>query len=119
MFDLDLRNNDRIVFIGSEQEEFFTKGKVYEVVSITSVKGKTHILLIDDSNEENCITVPFFRKNFRKVEVTIKYSEDGTFTTETDDGVLEWGVAKFYTEIGKLETLLDSLGVGYEEIIVE
>ena len=119
MFDLDLKIGDRIKYIGHEEYEDMTFEGVYEVIEFKTLGKRDYIVILDDANDENYLTIPYYRKNYQKVEVTIRYSEDGTFTTETNDGVLEWGVAKFYTEIEKLETLLDSLGVGYEEIIVE
>lgn len=119
MFDLNLEVGDRIKYIGHEEFEDMTFENVYEVVAIKTLAGKPYIVILDDANEENHLTIPYYRKNYQKVEVTIKYSEDGTFTTETNDGILEWGVAKFYTEIGKLESLLDSLNIGYEEINVD
>ena len=116
MFDLNLEVGERIVFTGTEQTEFFTEGKSYRVIDILTIRGKTHILLIDDANEENFITVPFFRKNFNKLEVTISTSiSTGVFSTETVNGILDWEV----NDLTQLTTLLDSLNVGYEILDVE
>ena len=93
MYDIDLKVGDKIKYVGNEQLEYFTFGNVYEVQSIKSLGylGKEmHIMVIDDANEENYITVPFYRKNFVKVEVTIIVYEDDTFVTETDLGMLNW-----------------------------
>ena len=113
IFDLDLNVGDKVLFIGNEETDFFTKKKTYEVIGITNLSKKTYIVLLDDVGEENYITMPFYRKNFRKVKVTIRYSDDGTFTTETDEGILEWGIA-----IRELEELLNSIDIGYETIYV-
>jgi hypothetical protein len=69
-------------------------------------------MVIDDANEENYITVPFFKNNFRKVSVTITTFDDDTFVTETDIGMLNWNNYNYTLEL--LLEILDSLEIGYE-----
>ena len=98
MYDINLKVGDKIKYVGNEQLEYFTFGNVYEVQSIKSLGylGKEmHIMVIDDANEENYITVPFYRKNFVKVEVTIIVYEDDTFVTETESSSVICGSALF------------------------
>lgn len=114
MYDIDLKVGDKIKYVGNEQLEYFTFGNVYEVQSIKSLGylGKEmHIMVIDDANEENYITVPFYRKNFVKVEVTIIVYEDDTFVTETDLGMLNWNNDTYTLDL--LVNLLVSLNIGY------
>lgn len=114
MYNIDLKVGDKIKYIGNEQLEYFTFGNVYEVQSIKSLGylGKEmHIMVIDDANEENYITVPFYRKNFVKVEVTIIVYEDDTFVTETDLGILNWNNDTYTLDL--LVNLLVSLNIGY------
>ena len=75
-----------------------------------------HIMVIDDANEENYITVPFYRKNFVKVEVTIIVYEDDTFVTETDLGILNWNNDTYTLDL--LVNLLVSLNIGYSIVDV-
>ena len=110
MYDINLKVGDKIKYVGNEQLEYFTFGNVYEVQSIKSLGylGKEmHIMVIDDANEENYITVPFYRKNFVKVEVTIIVYEDDTFVTETDLGMLNWNNDTYTLD------LLVNLNIGY------
>jgi len=114
MYDINLKVGDKIKYVGNEQLEYFTFGNVYEVQSIKSLGylGKEmHIMVIDDANEENYITVPFYRKNFVKVEVTIIVYEDDTFVTETDLGMLNWNNDTYTLDL--LVNLLVSLNIGY------
>lgn len=114
MYDINLKVGDKIKYVGNEQLEYFTFGNVYEVQSIKSLGylGKEmHIMVIDDANEENYITVPFYRKNFVKVEVTIIVYEDDTFVTETDLGILNWNNDTYTLDL--LVNLLVSLNIGY------
>lgn len=114
MYNIDLKIGDKIKYIGNEQLEYFTFGNVYEVQSIKSLGylGKEmHIMVIDDANEENYITVPFYRKNFVKVEVIITVYEDDTFVTETDLGMLNWNNDTYTLDL--LVNLLVSLNIGY------
>lgn len=114
MYDINLKVGDKIKYVGNEQLEYFTFGNVYEVQSIKSLGylGKEmHIMIIDDANEENYITVPFYRKNFVKVEVTIIVYEDDTFVTETDLGMLNWNNDTYTLDL--LVNLLVSLNIGY------
>jgi hypothetical protein len=115
MYDINLKVGDKIKYVGNEQLEYFTFGNVYEVQSIKSLGylGKEmHIMVIDDANEENYITVPFFKNNFRKVSVTITTFDDDTFVTETDIGMLNWNNYNYTLEL--LLEILDSLEIGYE-----
>lgn len=114
MYDINLKVGDKIKYVGNEQLEYFTFGNVYEVQSIKSLGylGKEiHIMVIDDANEENYITVPFYRKNFVKVEVIIIVYEDDTFVTETDLGMLNWNNDTYTLDL--LVNLLVSLNIGY------
>ena len=114
MYDINLKVGDKIKYVGNEQLEYFTFGNVYEVQSIKSLGylGKEmHIMVIDDANEENYITVPFYRKNFIKVEVIIIVYEDDTFVTETDLGILNWNNDTYTLDL--LVNLLVSLNIGY------
>ena len=114
MYDINLKVGDKIKYVGNERLEYFTFGNVYEVQSIKSLGylGKEmHIMVIDDANEENYITVPFYRKNFVKVEVTIIVYEDDTFVTETDLGILNWNNDTYTLDL--LVNLLVSLNIGY------
>lgn len=114
MYDINLKVGDKIKYVGNEQLEYFTFGNVYEVQSIKSLGylGKEmHIMVIDDANEENYITVPFYRKNFVKVEVIITVYEDDTFVTETDLGILNWNNDTYTLDL--LVNLLVSLNIGY------
>ena len=114
MYDINLKGGDKIKYVGNEQLEYFTFGNVYEVQSIKSLGylGKEmHIMVIDDANEENYITVPFYRKNFVKVEVIIIVYEDDTFVTETDLGILNWNNDTYTLDL--LVNLLVSLNIGY------
>jgi len=114
MYDINLKVGDKIKYVGNEQLEYFTFGNVYEVQSIKSLGylGKEmHIMVIDDANEENYITVPFYRKNFVKVEVIIIVYEDDTFVTETDLGILNWNNDTYTLDL--LVNLLVSLNIGY------
>ena len=114
MYDINLKVGDKIKYVGNEQLEYFTFGNVYEVQSIKSLGylGKEmHIIVIDDANEENYITVPFYRKNFVKVEVTIIVYEDDTFVTETDLGMLNWNNDTYTLDL--LVNLLVNLNIGY------
>ena len=114
MYDINLKIGDKIKYVGNEQLEYFTFGNVYEVQSIKSLGylGKEmHIMVIDDANEENYITVPFYRKNFVKVEVIIIVYEDDTFVTETDLGILNWNNDTYTLDL--LVNLLVSLNIGY------
>lgn len=114
MYDINLKVGDKIKYVGNEQLEYFTFGNVYEVQSIKSLGylGKEmHIMVIDDANEENYITVPFYRKNFVKVEITIVVYEDDTFVTETDLGMLNWNNDTYTLDL--LVNLLVSLNIGY------
>lgn len=115
MYDINLKVGDKIKYVGNEQLEYFTFGNVYEVQSIKPLGylGKEmHIMVIDDANEENYITVPFFKNNFRKVSVTITTFDDDTFVTETDIGMLNWNNYNYTLEL--LLEILDSLEIGYE-----
>lgn len=115
MYDINLKVGDKIKYVGNEQLEYFTFGNVYEVQSIKSLGylGKEmHIMVIDDANEENYITVPFFKNNFRKVSVTITTFDDDTFVTETNSGMLNWNNYNYTLEL--LLEILDSLEIGYE-----
>jgi hypothetical protein len=117
MYDINLKVGDKIKYVGNEQLEYFTFGNVYEVQSIKSLGylGKEmHIMVIDDANEENYITVPFYRKNFVKVEVTIIVYEDDTFVTETDLGMLNWNNDTYTLDL--LVNLLVSLNIGYSVV---
>lgn len=117
MYDINLKVGDKIKYVGNEQLEYFTFGNVYEVQSIKSLGylGKEmHIMVIDDANEENYITVPFYRKNFVKVEVTIIVYEDDTFVTETDLGILNWNNDTYTLDL--LVNLLVSLNIGYNVV---
>ena len=119
MYDINLKVGDKIKYVGNEQLEYFTFGNVYEVQSIKSLGylGKEmHIMVIDDANEENYITVPFYRKNFVKVEVTIIVYEDDTFVTETDLGILNWNNDTYTLDL--LVNLLVSLNIGYSIVDV-
>lgn len=114
MYDINLKVGDKIKYVGNEQLEYFTFGNVYEVQSIKSLGylGKEmHIMVIDDANEENYITVPFYRKNFIKVEVIIIVYEDDTFVTETNLGILNWNNDTYTLDL--LVNLLVSLNIGY------
>lgn len=114
MYDINLKVGDKIKYVGNEQLEYFTFGNVYEVQSIKSLGylGKEmHIMVIDDANEENYITVPFYRKNFVKVKVIIIVYEDDTFVTETDLGILNWNNDTYTLDL--LVNLLVSLNIGY------
>ena len=114
MYDINLKVGDKIKYVGNEQLEYFTFGNVYEVQSIKSLGylGKEmHIMVIDDANEENYITVPFYRKNFVKVEVIIIVYEDDTFVTETNLGILNWNNDTYTLDL--LVNLLVSLNIGY------
>lgn len=114
MYDINLKVGDKIKYVGNEQLEYFTFGNVYEVQSIKSLGylGKEmHIMVIDDANEENYITVPFYRKNFVKVKVIITVYEDDTFVTETDLGMLNWNNDTYTLDL--LVNLLVSLNIGY------
>ena len=114
MYDINLKVGDKIKYVGNEQLEYFTFGNVYEVQSIKSLGylGKEmHIMVIDDANEENYITVPFYRKNFVKVEVIIIVYEDDTFVTETNLGMLNWNNDTYTLDL--LVNLLVSLNIGY------
>ncbi len=112
MLDIDLRIGDKIMFIGNEQIEYFTFGKAYEIKSLKSVYDKTHIMLMDDSEEENYISISFYRRNFRKVAVTIMIYDDDTFTTETELETLNWNNNVYTLET--LISLLISLDIGFE-----
>lgn len=117
MCSVDLRIGDKIMYVGNEQEEYFTFHKVYEIKSLDSLNtwGKEKFIIVeDDAEEENCISIPFYKRNFRKVEVIIHIYGDDTFTTETDLGTLNWNDETYTLDL--LINLLTNLGIGYNII---
>ena len=117
MCNTDIRIGDKIMYVGNEQEEYFTFHKVYEIKSLDSLNtwGKEKFIMVeDDAEEENYISIPFYKKNFKKVEVIIYIYDDDTFTTETDLGMLNWNNEMYTLDL--LINLLVNLGIGYSII---
>lgn len=119
MFNLNLQVGDKIMFVGNEERQSFTNNRVYEIIKTTKLNvfegsnvNVDGIIVIDDAEEENCMTIPFFKNNFRKVSVTITTFDDDTFVTETDSGMLNWNNYNYTLEL--LLEILDSLEIGYE-----
>ena len=117
MCNADIRIGDKIMYVGNEHEEYFTFNKVYEIKSLDSLNtwGKEKFIMgEDDAEEENYISIPFYKKNFKKVEVIIYIYDDDTFTTETDLGMLNWNNEMYTLDL--LINLLVNLGIGYSII---
>ena len=106
----DLNIGDRVVCI--KESEYFTNGKSYEIQWIGVLGNTKHVTVIDDDNEENCLTIPFLNIHFKKIDVIIHIYNDNFFTTETNMGTIDW-IDNSYT-LDTLIELLDNLGVGYE-----
>ena len=117
MFNLNLQVGDKIMFVGNEERQSFTNNRVYEIIKTTKLNvfkegNVDSIIVIDDAEEENCMTIPFFKNNFRRVSVTITIFDDDTFVTETDSAMLNWSNYNYTLEL--LLEMLDSLEIGYE-----
>lgn len=117
MFGADLQVGDKIMFVGNEEVEYFTFGNIYEIKSLEQYKNWFNenifnIIVIDDFKEEYCLTLNFYKRNFKKVIVTITVYDDNTFTTETEFETLNWNNDMYTLET--LISLLTNLGIGFE-----
>ena len=107
---LNLNVNDKIL-CRKENLDYFTYDKIYTVKYIFS----NHAIIIDDENEENFLLTHFLRTNFKKVLVSFNVQDDGNFTTETEQGKINW-IDNNYMLLDSLIELLNGLNIGYEII---
>ena len=72
MCNTDIRIGDKIMYVGNEQEEYFTFNKVYEIKSLDSLNtwGKEKFIMVeDDAEEENYISIPSYKVQAQKTMV--------------------------------------------------